>query len=341
MAGAIKDLKDRIFGKDPREPYWTCPRCRTQNALSSPFCLKCAETEEQQEAEKVRLETDSNPMVNGIVQMLTAYLNAAQIPSREVAQEAEKAGIRVNAPQEIALAPAAALDTLADRFINYNRTMATGSGAVMGMPGGLLMLATIPTDLSAITYYSFRMISGIAQTYGSETRSEEGRAIALLLYAGAQGIEQIKVGGDLVLLASLTKNLLTKPYRDMIMKRVIREVAKEIGVGLARRTFNFIPVVGGVVGATANYMFMSNLAARAKNYYRQQMLDMREKSDAWKNLTPPTPIKPAQPAVVADNPAPKFAAPAIKPAATKGKKKDSFLDDPEESGFIPGDDNPI
>lgn len=303
MAGAIKDFFNRNLGRDPKESYWTCPRCRTQNPLGTPFCIKCAEEEEKKEAEndKVKLETENNPLVAGLVQTLNAYLKVGQVPSREVAEAAAKMGIVVNAPQELALAPIAQLDKLADKFINDNRTMATGSGAVMGLPGGLFMLATIPADLSALTHYSFKMISGVAQTYGFETRSEEGRAIALLLYAGAQGIEEIKVGGEMVLLSSLTKNLLIKPYRDLITKRIIYQLAKEIGAGIAQRGVSrVIPLLGSVVGGTANYMFMSTLGVRVKNYYRGQLQDMQDKHK--KPTAPLASNSPAEFTLGEDNP---------------------------------------
>ncbi len=273
MAGSIKDFFN--FYK-PKEAYWTCPRCKTQNPLGTPFCIQCAAQEEQADAqeEKLRLETDNNPLIASLIQTLNYCLQGSQIPSREVASEAAKLGIKINAPQEIGLVPVRELDRLADRFTNSNRIMATGSGAVMGLPGGLLMLATIPTDISALTYYSLRTISGIGQTYGSETRSEEGRAVALLLFAGATGVESITVGGTQVLLSTLTKNVLTKPYRDLIIKRVVREVAKDLGLGIAQRgAGRFIPVLGSVIGGTANYLFISNVAGRAKAHYRAKLVD--------------------------------------------------------------------
>ena len=279
MAGALKDFFN--LNKNREQPHWTCPKCRSQNPLGTPFCLKCAQDEEQaaNQPEKVRLDSDNNLLVATLVQALNLYLQAGQIASREVAEEARQLGIVINAPQEIALVPVTELDRLADRFVSNNRIMALGSGALMGFPGGALMLATIPADVSALAYYSFRTISGIAQSYGSETRSEEGRAIAMLIFAGASGLETIQVAGSQIILSSLTKNVLTKPYRDLIMKRVVQEVAKDIGLGVARRGLGrLVPVLGSVVGGTTNYLFITNVAARAKTYYRMKLLESRNKT---------------------------------------------------------------
>ena len=295
MAGALRDFFNLNRNKESKETYWTCPKCRTQNPLGSPFCLKCAEDEEKLGAdqEKVHLDTDNNPLTNTLVQALNLYLQVAQIPSREVAEEAHKHGIVINAPQEIALVPVKELDHLADQFVNANRLRATGSGALMGFPGGALMLATIPADISALAYYSFRTISGIAQCYGSETRSEEGRTIALLLFAGASGIESINVAGSQVLLSSLTKNVLTKPYRDLIMKRIVQEIAKDLGMGIARQgAARLVPVLGSVIGGTANYLFISNVADRAKTYYRMKLLELRAMQDRTPRLPAPAPALP-------------------------------------------------
>ena len=292
MAGAIKDFFNLNRNKESKETYWTCPKCKTQNPLGSPFCLKCAEEEEQSgdKGDKVHIETENNPLTNTLVQALNFYLQVAQIPSREVAEEARKHGIVINAPQEIALVPVKELDHLADQFVNYNRLRAAGSGAIMGFPGGALMLATIPADISALAYYSFRTISGIAQCYGSETRTEEGRAIALLLFAGASGVESINVAGSQVLLSSLTKNVLTKPYRDLIMKRIVQEVAKDLGMGIARQgAARLVPVLGSVIGGTANYLFISNVSERAKTYYRMKLLEQAVKVDRTPRLPAPAP----------------------------------------------------
>ncbi len=295
MAGALRDFFNLNRNKESKETYWTCPKCRTQNPLGSPFCLKCAEDEERagDDQEKVHLDTDNNPLINTLVQALNLYLQVAQIPSREVAEEARKHGIVINAPQEIALVPVKELDHLADRFVNANRLRATGSGALMGFPGGALLLATIPADISALAYYSFRTISGIAQCYGSETRTEEGRTIALLLFAGASGIESINVAGSQVLLSSLTKNVLTKPYRDLIMKRIVQEIAKDLGMGIARQgAARLVPVLGSVIGGTANYLFISNVADRAKTYYRMKLLELRALQDQTPRLAAPVPALP-------------------------------------------------
>jgi hypothetical protein len=295
MAGALRDFFNLNRNKENKETYWTCPKCRTQNPLGSPFCLKCAEEEERtgESQEKVHLDTENNPLTNTLVQALNFYLHVAQIPSREVAEEARKHGIVINAPQEIALVPVKELDRLADQFVSANRLRATGSGAIMGFPGGALMLATIPADISALAYYSFRTISGIAQSYGSETRTEEGRTIALLLFAGATGIESINVAGSQVILSNLTRNVLTKPYRDLIMKRIVQEIAKDLGMEIARQgAARLVPVLGSVIGGTANYLFISNVADRTKTYYRMKLLEQRAKYDNTPRLPAPAPALP-------------------------------------------------
>jgi hypothetical protein len=283
MADVLKEFFNLVKSKESKDSYWTCPTCKSRNPLGAAFCQKCAEDEAKAEVEreKVRIEADNNPLVTALIQMLTLYLQTGQVPSREVADEASKLGIRINAPQEIALVPVKQLDRLADRFVDNHRLLATGSGAVMGLPGGLAMLATIPADISALSYFSFRTISGIAQSYGSETRSEEGRAMALLVFAGASGLESVKVAGSEVFLSNLTKNVLTKPYRDFIVSKVvIPQLAEYMGVRAAGKgVFKVVPVLGSVVNGTANYLFISNVAERAKSYYRMRLLEQQNRQN--------------------------------------------------------------
>jgi hypothetical protein len=134
------------------------------------------------------------------------------------------------------------------------------------------MLATIPADISALTYFSLRAISGISQSYSFESGTEEARLTALLLFAGASGVESVSIGGSQVVITNLATNVLTKPYRDMITTRVVRQVATELtGKSLAR----FIPILGGVVGGTTNYLFLKSVGSRSRNHFRMRLLESK------------------------------------------------------------------
>jgi len=53
-----------------------------------------------------------------------------------------------------------------------------------------------------------------------------------------------------------------------------------------------VPVLGSVIGGTANYLFISNVADRTKTYYRMKLLEQRAKYDNTPRLPAPVPALP-------------------------------------------------
>ncbi|MEI6045735.1 MAG: EcsC family protein [Chloroflexota bacterium] len=263
-----------IFGNknnkvEKDKSFWICLNCKTENEIGAPFCLRCAQSEDK---ENVKAVEENNSLFAPLVKALDWYADVAQIKPEEVLAEARLKGVYVKRLEELKQAPIKRLDNIALRFQDENQLLVTGTGVLAGIPGGLLMLATIPADISALTYFSLRAISGISQSYGFESNSEEGRLTALLLFAGASGVESVSIGGSQVVITNLATNVLTKPYRDLITTRVIRQVATELtGKSLAR----FIPFFGGIVGGTTNYLFLKSVGSRARNHFRMRLLESK------------------------------------------------------------------
>jgi hypothetical protein len=256
--------------KDTDRSFWVCQNCQTENPLGAPFCLRCAQSEEKEDTTKVAEE--ENPLFAPLVKALDWYAREAQVKPEDVLAEARLNGIFVKQIQELQQVPVKRLDKIAGTFQSQNQLLVTGTGVLAGLPGGLLMLATIPADISALTYFSLRAISGISQSYGFESNSEEGRLTALLLFAGASGVESISIGGTQVLLTNIATNVLTKPYRDMVMTRVVRQIATEL---ISKNLARVVPILGGIVGGTTNFIFLRNVGNRARNHFRMRLLESK------------------------------------------------------------------
>lgn len=264
-----------IFGNKPTKTdkdksFWVCTNCKTENPIGAPFCMRCAQNEDKEDA--AQPNDPSAALFAPLLKALDRYAELAQVKPEEVLAEARLQGVYVKTVEELQQAPLKRLDLIASTFQNQNQLLVTSTGVLAGLPGGLLMLATIPADISALSYFSLRAISGISQSYGFESSSEAARLTALLLFAGASGVESVSIGGSQVVLTNIATNVLTKPYRDLITARVVRQVATEFtGKTLGR----FIPILGGVVGGTTNYLFLKNVGNRARNHFRMKLLESK------------------------------------------------------------------
>lgn len=267
-----------IFGnKAPKaekdKSFWVCTNCKAENPIGAPFCMRCAQNEDKEPAQP---EDPAAALFAPLLKALDRYAELAQVKPEEVLAEARLQGVYVKKIEELQQAPVKRLDAIATMFQNQNQLLVTSTGVLAGLPGGLLMLATIPADISALSYFSLRAISGISQSYGFESNSESARLTALLLFAGASGVESVSIGGSQVVLTNLATNVLTKPYRDLITARVVRQVAVELtGKSLGK----FIPIVGGVVGGTTNYLFLKSVGNRARNHFRMRLLESKTEVD--------------------------------------------------------------
>lgn len=128
-----------------------------------------------------------------------------------------------------------------DKFINQCALMAAGSGVITGAGGLTTMLIGIPIDMINLITQQFRVTLAISyhNTGKYELRFEDFFKIVA---------SSLKVDVGM----SMTKN---------IMEEVAEKLMLNIGSKTAER---LIPVVGAVIGGTANYLFIKRVAAAVK-----------------------------------------------------------------------------
>jgi hypothetical protein len=128
-----------------------------------------------------------------------------------------------------------------DGFIEHCARLAASTGAITGMGGAVTMIVGIPADLFNNLAQQFRVTLGIIYARrGSYTVSfEELMSI---------------VGVSLGLEAGL-----------MLTREILEKVAEKLLLRMgARAGGRLIPVIGAVVGGTANYLFIKSVGASVK-----------------------------------------------------------------------------
>jgi len=128
-----------------------------------------------------------------------------------------------------------------DKFINQCALFAAGSGVISGSGGAATMLVGIPLDMVNLITQQFRVT--LAITY--HTRGDYKMDFS----------EFIKtVASSLKVDAGVT-----------ITKTMMEEIAEKLLINLGSRTAErLVPIVGGVIGGTANYLFIKRMAESVK-----------------------------------------------------------------------------
>jgi len=129
-----------------------------------------------------------------------------------------------------------------DKFINQCALLAAGSGVVTGAGGLTTMLIGVPLDMVNLITQQFRVTMAISY-HNTGTYKLNFDDFFKIVAAS------LKVDAGM----AITKNM---------MEEVSEKLLVNIGSKTAER---LIPVVGAVIGGSANYLFIKRVAAQLRN----------------------------------------------------------------------------
>lgn len=185
--------------------------------------------------------------------LLKAY-RVIVVTEESVLAEAQARGLQATTLEELRALPVDKREALATMFVKSAKIWATGHGTSLGAVG----VVTMAADIAALVAVNLRMVQHIALSYGVPPGPERIDAWALLL--GALG-EHIDVDA--------TRQITRKQAAPMATK-LVTETAKLFAQRLLGRqgAGRAVPIVGAVFGGLSNYAFTSEVATRAREYYR-------------------------------------------------------------------------
>jgi len=128
-----------------------------------------------------------------------------------------------------------------DKFINQCALLAAGSGAISGSGGVITMAVGIPLDLINLIMQQFRVTLAITYHNRGSYKIDFDEFITIVA-------RSLKVDAGI----TITKTM---------MEGIAEKLMINIGSKTAER---LIPVVGAVIGGTANYLFIKRIAASVK-----------------------------------------------------------------------------
>ena len=169
------------------------------------------------------------------------------------------------------------LDKVADSCIKDNVLLASGTSVLAGIPGGLALAITIPTDVAQFYAFSLKLAQELGYIYGyddlwaSRNELSEEAKNTLLLYLGVM----LGVNGAGALLRSggvtVAKHVMTIVPQKAVAKAgwypILKKVMKIFGVTLTRRGLakgmgKAIPILGGVISGGLTYATMKPMGER-------------------------------------------------------------------------------
>lgn len=162
------------------------------------------------------------------------------------------------------------IDNIADQVIQYERNCVSGISLALGVPGGVAMVATLPTDIAQYYGYMLRAIQKLLYLYGfPEINVENGVNIddetmnlitlCLGVMYGVEGsVASIKILSN-ALGKGVEKKLLQKALTKGTFYPIVKKISRWFSVCMTKQVFagffrKAIPVVGGVVGGGITYL---------------------------------------------------------------------------------------
>ena len=185
------------------------------------------------------------------------------------------------------------VDKLAKQCVTYHTALATTTSAIAGLPGGLVMAATLPADLTQYFYHVFVLSQKLAYLYGypdffvdDETAEEtDGEVLGdtasdlLTIFMGVMMGAPVAEKGLGELSKAVAETAVTRLPRVALTKMalypVVSQIAKMIGARLTKDSFakgigRLIPLAGGLFSGGLTLLTFRRGANRLQRQLRAQ-----------------------------------------------------------------------
>ena len=176
-----------------------------------------------------------------------------------------------------ALLPKETLDQVANACIKDNVLLASGTSVLAGLPGGIAMAVTIPTDVAQFYAFSLKLAQELGYIYGyddlwaSRNELSEEAKNTLLLYLGVMlgvnGVGALLRSGGVTVAKQVMKLLNKKALTKTLWYPILEKALKIFGVnltkgGLAKGMGKVIPILGGVLSGGLTFATMKPMGER-------------------------------------------------------------------------------
>ena len=182
------------------------------------------------------------------------------------------------------------IERAARGVINSHLAKATVASTAAGIPGGLVIAATMPADIAQYYWHVLVVAQKLGYLYGwpdlldDKGQITEGTRNVLTLFVGVMFGAQAanKLVGEIAKRVSLqaAKRLPQQALTKTVYYPVVKQVAKWIGVKMTKDTFGrgvgkAIPILGGVLSGAITAFSFKPMAEKLQKHLREEMPMMR------------------------------------------------------------------
>jgi hypothetical protein len=174
-----------------------------------------------------------------------------------------------------------AADAIAKHYWNRNLVYALGEGGATGAIG----LVGLAADVPALLTVSLRLIRqiGICYAYDMKSDAEQEYLMHVLrvgstsnlktkieFLAGLKHIEQILIKTSWKM---MSEDLARKEISRLSLVTAVRQCAHRVGIQLTKRkALQLVPVIGALIGASFNALFVNDIGRAAYMVYRRRRI---------------------------------------------------------------------
>ena len=178
--------------------------------------------------------------------------------------------------------PKEQIDKIADNEIFATSASATSVSFLTGLPGGIAMLATIPTDIAQLYVHIFTVIQKLMYLYGWEddifdedgNMDSETQSIVILYLGLMFGVSAVSKPLSMIAAKASVKYITKAVIKSMgtkIMRNAVIKVIKVLGIratvkGSVKYFTKAVPVLGGVFSGAITLATILPMSKKLKSY---------------------------------------------------------------------------
>ena len=175
------------------------------------------------------------------------------------------------------------IDRIAKSCIDFQTNVTSMTSLAAGLPGGLMMFATLPADLAQYFAHIVVMLQKLIYLYGwpeinlDKTDFDDETYSFLILFIGIMfGVGTANKAITKIALSAAVraeKTIANKALTKGVVYPLVKKVVTALGYKISKSTFaqaigKTIPVVGGVAAGGLTYFSFKPQANRLKKYLR-------------------------------------------------------------------------
>ena len=161
------------------------------------------------------------------------------------------------------------VDDAALALINDQINKCGATGFVLGLGGLVTMPVTIPVNIAGVLYFQLRMIAGLAYMGGYDVYSHQVRTLTYVCLAGIS-IQSLLKNTGVKIGTRITKSIVAKlpgKITASINRRVGYRLFTKFGSRSAVSIGKAVPIVGGIVSGSLDFVETRLIAERAYNMF--------------------------------------------------------------------------